>query len=656
MEIATHTLELIGLLAILASLSIIFTQLMNVLLGRVYNPVRSSALIVISFLVAYFAVTPAMGFVGLGEHAPTFETGLSVLFWISVAYLLDTSVRKFVWRGLMAEHGTSHVPKLVRDLVTLLIYATAIMMIMHLVYDEPIGAVLATSGGLAFVIGLAAQKTLSEAFAGLSLSLSKTLRVGDYLEVNGVYGRVDEMNWRSVSLHNPHTDSHYIFPNSVMASSTVLNYCLPTERFKNWVKFTVEVHAPPELVMKAVMHELRNSRYVFQNPKPDINCLEFNEHGILYRIRYCFDGDDPWWDAQNEVVSAIWAAMRRHGFRFAVVRQHMNSANEWDTAPEPTYLRPSDEQMVDKLRKVSLLSALSETQLSQLVEQSDLVEWTAPQCLFDQNEAADSLYLLIDGEVDLHLLEDSASHAVATCRAGELIGLPLSGAHTSSAQPQSYCRTLEIPIAALDALGVSLDAAAQGQVGLLRESYREAVDKAAEKSHAQSHLRLRRALKAGLTHYYRGGLIGKILSSVIPAGNEQKLAESIADSCALVVGAGSRSADAAARNHFDELVSHLSEIHHVSHTQIIRLYDEALAKALQDPQQARKRVVDEVSHCRKVPDAAHLLMASCQVMAGVSAKPNEQQHAILTQLAEALGSHDQHDEMIERLSQQSEPK
>ena len=335
MEIASHTFELVGLIAILTSLSVIFTQVMNGLLGRLHNLVRSSALIVISLGVAYFASAPAMGFIGLGEYASTMESGFAVLWWISLAYLVDTSVRRFVWRGLMADHGTSHVPKLVRDLVTLLIYATAIMMVMHLVYNEPIGAVLATSGGLAFVIGLAAQKTLSEAFAGLSLSLSKTLRVGDYLEVNGVYGRVDEMNWRSVSLHNPHTDSHYIFPNSVMASATVLNYCLPTERFKNWVKFTVEVHAPPELVMKAVMDELSNSRYVFQNPRPDINCLEFTEQGIVYRIRYCFDGDDPWWDAQNEVVSAIWAAMKRHGFRFAVNRRLMNSPQEWSPAAEP---------------------------------------------------------------------------------------------------------------------------------------------------------------------------------------------------------------------------------------------------------------------------------------------------------------------------------
>ena len=46
-------------------------------------------------------------------------------------------------------------------------------------------------------------------------------------------------------------------------------------------------------------------------------------------------------------------------------------------------------------------------------------------------------------------------------------------------------------------------------------------------------------------------------------------------------------------------------------------------------------------------------MASCQVMAGTGGKPNELQHQILAQLAEALGSHHQHEEMIDRLAQQT---
>ncbi|MFT7366104.1 MAG: small-conductance mechanosensitive channel [Marinobacter psychrophilus] len=239
MDIAAQALEILGLLAILGSVSVIFVQLLKWLSGKRENQVKLGAQLLFCFTVVYFAATYALRFTGLEMYAEGVIQTASLFWWLALAFILDAGIRKFVWQGLKAEHGVTHVPKLIRDLVALLIYAVSVMVVMHFVYDEPIAAVLATSGGLAFVIGIAAQKTLAEAFAGLSLSLSRTLKVGDYLEVNGIYGQVHEMNWRSISLHNPDTDSLYIFPNSAVAGSTVLNYCTPSDRFKNTVNFKV---------------------------------------------------------------------------------------------------------------------------------------------------------------------------------------------------------------------------------------------------------------------------------------------------------------------------------------------------------------------------------------------------------------------------------
>jgi small-conductance mechanosensitive channel len=39
---------------------------------------------------------------------------------------------------------------------------------------------------------------LKEVFAGISLNATRALRLGDYVEIDGVYGRVHDIDWRSI--------------------------------------------------------------------------------------------------------------------------------------------------------------------------------------------------------------------------------------------------------------------------------------------------------------------------------------------------------------------------------------------------------------------------------------------------------------------------
>lgn len=50
------------------------------------------------------------------------------------------------------------------------------------------------------VIGLALQDLLGNVFGGLSLQLDHTIRVGDWIQLQEVIGRVVEIRWRSTSI------------------------------------------------------------------------------------------------------------------------------------------------------------------------------------------------------------------------------------------------------------------------------------------------------------------------------------------------------------------------------------------------------------------------------------------------------------------------
>jgi small-conductance mechanosensitive channel/CRP-like cAMP-binding protein len=416
----------LGLFGILACAGLLVVRIATAYVsGRVHR-VRASAELLAFLAVVYFLVSPALNFARGGHLVEDVERAVISALLICVAFLLNAVVRAVFWEGLLSDQGQRKVPVIITEGVALSIYLLAILLVMHFVYDEPIGGLLATSGVVALVFGFAAQSTLREVFSGVALNATQALRIGDYVEIDGIYGQVYEINWRSISIKNPHTDSLYIFPNSGVADRTILNFSEPTGRFKYFVHFTVELSAPPELVIRAIAKELEHSRFVRRDPKPDFNMLGYNKEGIEIRIRYYFDGDDPWWDAQNEVIMAIWTAMRKHRLRIAINRHWLGSGDEWQALDQRKDTEFGAGQILEALRRSVIFSGCSDSSLAELANSSSFLSLNPPGCFYGPGMPSDGLYLVLDGNVALYRpMDDWEGHEIKieTCPPGELFGL-----------------------------------------------------------------------------------------------------------------------------------------------------------------------------------------------------------------------------------------
>ena len=415
-----------GLFGIVACIAVVVVRIATAYVsGRVHR-VRASAELVGFFALIYLLIDPALNFVGGGHLVEGVEKAAISAATICLAFLLNSAVRAFLWDGLLSEHGQRKVPIIVTEGVGLSIYLVAILLVMHYVYDEPIGGLLATSGVAALVLGFAAQSTLREVFSGVALNATQALRMGDYVEIDGIYGQVYEINWRSISVKNPHTDSLYIFPNSGVADRTILNFSEPTGRFKYFVHFTVELSAPPELVIRAIAKELEHSRFVRREPKPDFNMLGYTKEGIEIRIRYFFDGDDPWWDAQNEVIMAVWTAMRKHRLRIAVNRHWLGSGDEWRELDQRKEADFGAEKILEQLRASQIFAGCTESTLTEMATSASVLSLNPPGCFYQPGEPSDGLFLVLDGKVGLYRpVDEREGHEIKieSCPPGELFGL-----------------------------------------------------------------------------------------------------------------------------------------------------------------------------------------------------------------------------------------
>jgi small conductance mechanosensitive channel len=84
------------------------------------------------------------------------------------------------------------------------------------------GGILASSAVLGIVIGLAAQQTLGNFVAGLSLAFTQPVRLGDAIEVGGTAGIVEEIGLTYTWVRTI-DDNMVVIPNQKLASETILN-------------------------------------------------------------------------------------------------------------------------------------------------------------------------------------------------------------------------------------------------------------------------------------------------------------------------------------------------------------------------------------------------------------------------------------------------
>src|SRR5215210_263382 len=116
------------------------------------------------------------------------------------------------------------------------------------VLRRSIAAVVVTLGLLSAVLGLiigfASQRTLGNFVAGLMIAITQPLRLGDWVEVNGVEGAVEEIGLIYTFIRTA-DNSRLVIPNEKLASDTIRNSTIRSAA--KYAQVTVQVPSSAEL-------------------------------------------------------------------------------------------------------------------------------------------------------------------------------------------------------------------------------------------------------------------------------------------------------------------------------------------------------------------------------------------------------------------------
>jgi small-conductance mechanosensitive channel len=159
-----------------------------------------------------------------------------IIWWLAASWLFAGLVR-----AVLVFKRQPKETRFLQDLCAGVIYVGGVLGIVAYVLDMPISGLLAASGVVAIVLGLAMQSTLGDVFSGIVLNLAKPYRPGDWVILDGgLEGRVVETDWRGTQLLTLSADLATI-PNSVISKAKLVNASQPTEAHGVFIKVRLPV-------------------------------------------------------------------------------------------------------------------------------------------------------------------------------------------------------------------------------------------------------------------------------------------------------------------------------------------------------------------------------------------------------------------------------
>src|SRR6202140_1809226 len=268
--------------------------------------------ILTSLLLAGGAVPYRPGGAIGGEPRRLFVGALEVIWWLGAAWLTVGFLRAFVVLGQQPRES-----KLVQDLLAALIYLTATFAIIADVFDLPVKGLLATSGALAIIIGLALQSSLGDVFSGIVLNIERPYRVGDWIILDDtVQGKVIETNWRATHILTGSQDVA-IIPNSVIAKSKLVNCSTPTKIHGASIRVKLEPSLTPAAGCILLKEVLLGSTHILRTPEPTVTIKDLSAEMIDFELSFTVLDVGAVDRAQNELFDRVYRAAAAAGAKFS---------------------------------------------------------------------------------------------------------------------------------------------------------------------------------------------------------------------------------------------------------------------------------------------------------------------------------------------------
>lgn len=315
------------------------------------------------------------------------------------------------------------VPKILRDTVRWGLLFTAAFFVAGVVFDFDIGKLSILAGALSIALSLALGPTLGSLISGITLISERPFQLGDWIEVDGSLGKVDQITWRSTRIIT-RDKTAVVFPNSKLADVKILNLSRPETTIRIRIKVGVHYRSPPLKCIEVMEEAVRHCPGVVATPEPWARIAEYGDSTINWDVFFWINDAARMERIRTACAERMWYALQRAGIEMSSpVRNVVMRREEWDSAPAPTGAAESRRvaRNLALLRAVPALATLPSDALERLSASMRDEIYCDGERITHEGVRGDRMYFVVEGTAKA-LVGRAADHEVKTVGAGEYFG------------------------------------------------------------------------------------------------------------------------------------------------------------------------------------------------------------------------------------------
>lgn len=244
------------------------------------------------------------------------DVKLTLLSIIKAIFVLFILLRGVSWVSGLMEKKLATVSQLTPSTRLMLTKSINIAMfvMVTLVALNSVGidlsALALLSGAVGVGIGFGLQKIVGNFISGLILLSDKSVKPGDVIQLQNVYGYVKHMGGRCVSVVT-RDEKEYLIPNEDLITQQVINWSYSTRKIRIKVPVGISYDADPHKAMALIDNAAKGIERVLNIPAPRCLLVGFGDNSVDLQFRFWIrDPQNGVANITSKVMLSIWDILK----------------------------------------------------------------------------------------------------------------------------------------------------------------------------------------------------------------------------------------------------------------------------------------------------------------------------------------------------------
>ncbi|WP_217650445.1 mechanosensitive ion channel domain-containing protein [Spirulina major] len=354
-------------------------------------------------------------FLRIGDSLVTLSSILPLVASLAIAILIAIVCRQILVRFLLERLGLRQGNRESIAIITGYAIGAFSFILMLQVVGVNVSSLAVIAGSLGIGIGFGLQDMTRNFISGLMLLIEGKIKVGDFIEWQGLTGYVTEVSLRATVLRT-FTHRHIVIPNSSLISDHVINWTY--HNTKGWAMIPVHVthESDPVLVIEALLDSAYTEETVSFEKPAEAYFTKFSDYALEFVLWVWVTRIDLKYKTESSLHFIIEQNLRQRGIQFASPRLDVwqRNPNVLITSSPEHYPHHSELQQPrhhfidpltkpipvrDLLRQVSYFENCTELELRKLVEVGYRRRLETDEILYREGDAGDAFYIILLGSV-----------------------------------------------------------------------------------------------------------------------------------------------------------------------------------------------------------------------------------------------------------------